>query len=344
MKIRMPSYYPAFRCAAGACPDTCCSCWEVIVDPETRKKYEALPGTLGERVREVLRVDENGESYLAFPDGRCPMLTEAGLCSLQKEYGEEMLSRVCDRYPRFRYEFGAFAELGVSLSCPAACRLILDTPFVLTETENSDPPSMNDIRPERYIAFSRGRKLAFAIAEDRRFRVFERTALLLSFAEELERSVTDPQEVLSAWSADSLPDRLAALRPNKCGRFSSLLRAFKTMDWLTQRFPAMLDRLTEASPLPDEIQAERLLQYFLYKYFLQAAYDGKLLKKVQFASAMLLLLGALFRSEEPQNAEDVTDLFHLCSRELEHSEENLSVFFSWAGKRRQTLLIRLLFS
>ena len=341
MKHHAPSYYAAFACAAGACPDTCCRSWEVVVDEETRRYYEALEGPLGDRVRACLRRDEEGDSYLAFREGGCPMLRPDGLCSLQFAYGEQALSRVCDRYPRFRYEFGGLAEEGVSLSCPAACRLILETPFSISETVDDAPPSLNDIDPGRFYAVLRGRAVAFAIAADRRFTVHERAALLLAFAGALEDAFDDPEPVLHDW-CNSLPEKLAALRPKRRGDFSRLLAVYREMEPLTERYPRMLAALDRCPPLPDETEAERLLQYFLYKYFLQAAYDGKLLKKVQLSAASLLLCGALFAAFPPENREAEIDLLHLYSRELEHSEPNLNCFSRWAGRRRQKLLCALL--
>ena len=32
MLTRVPDYYEAFHCLAGACPHTCCEKWEVVVD------------------------------------------------------------------------------------------------------------------------------------------------------------------------------------------------------------------------------------------------------------------------------------------------------------------------
>ena len=341
MKHHAPSYYAAFACAAGACPDTCCRSWEVVVDEETRQYYEALEGPLGDRVRACLRRDEEGDSYLAFSEGCCPMLRPDGLCSLQFAYGEQALSRVCNRYPRFRYEFGGLAEEGVSLSCPAACRLILETPFSLTETVDDAPPSLNDIDPGRFYAVLRSRTVAFSIAADRCFTVHERIALLLAFAEALEDTLDDPEPVLAAWSG-GLPEKLEALRSKRRGDFSRLLAVFREMEPLTERYPAMLAALDRCPPLPDETEAERLLQYFLYKYFLQAAYDGKLLKKVQLAAASLLVCGALFAAFQPEDRDAEIDLLHRYSRELEHSEPNLDCFYRWAGRRRQKLLCALL--
>ena len=189
----------------------------------------------------------------------------------------------------------------------------------------------------------RGREIAFRIAEDDRFSVRERMALLLSFAEELDDALWDAEAVLNDWgSAESLPQKLEALRPSRRSDFGKLVSLWKEMEPLTERWPQLLQRLERPMPLPDPVTEQRLLQYFLYKYFLQAAYDGKLLKKVQLTAAALLMCGALFRAEQPRTREEEIDLLHLFSRELEHSEPNLAVFYRWAGRRRQYLLRSLL--
>jgi len=343
LKIREPNYYSSFRCAAGDCPDTCCHMWEVVIDETTRRYYESLPGELGDFVRSCLYTDEDGDCCMRSINGSCSMLLESGLCRLQKELGEEALSQVCDRYPRFFHSFGALTERGISLSCPVACGLILDTPFALCESVNSDPPDLNDIDPDLYFALLRGREIAFRIAEDGRFSIRGRMALLLSFAEALDDTLWDAEEVLNEWSrAETHPEKLEALRPSRRSSFEKLVSLWMDMEPLTKRWPQLLQRLDSSAPLPDSETEQRILQYFLYKYFLQAAYDGKLLKKVQLAAAALLMCGALFRAEQPRTWEEEIDLLHLFSRELEHSEPNLAVFYRWAGRRRQYLLRSLL--
>ena len=235
MKYHMPSYYEFFVCIAGGCPDNCCNSWEVVIDETTRARYETLEGPLGDRVRSYLRLDNDGDSYLAFADGRCPMLLESGLCSLQKAYGEGMLSAVCNRYPRYIYEFGGLTEVGVSLSCPAACDLILHTPFSICETVNSDPPSINDIDPMAFYTALKGRDIAFQIAEDRRFPVFSRMALILALGRDLEDAMDDPSEVLADWkNPDVWPEKLDAIQPKRRGDFAKLRSVFQQMAVLCQ--------------------------------------------------------------------------------------------------------------
>ena len=48
MRTRVPAYYDAFHCLAGACPHSCCIGWEVVIDPDTARLYQNQPGPLGE--------------------------------------------------------------------------------------------------------------------------------------------------------------------------------------------------------------------------------------------------------------------------------------------------------
>lgn len=77
MLTRVPDYYEAFHCLAGACPHTCCEKWEVVVDEETARRYQETPGSLGERLREALQTDEEG-GFLLPPPGRPVPLSEPG--------------------------------------------------------------------------------------------------------------------------------------------------------------------------------------------------------------------------------------------------------------------------
>ena len=82
MKDFFPAYYDRFRCLAGACPDSCCQEWDVDVDPDSAKRYRALPGELGDALRAALTDTEDG-TVLAQTSGRCPMWRQDGLCRIQ---------------------------------------------------------------------------------------------------------------------------------------------------------------------------------------------------------------------------------------------------------------------
>ena len=44
MRVRVPDYFDGFSCLAGACPHSCCIGWEVVLDEDTVRRYQQLPG------------------------------------------------------------------------------------------------------------------------------------------------------------------------------------------------------------------------------------------------------------------------------------------------------------
>ena len=46
MREIYPPHYAAFHCIAGACPDSCCKEWEIVVDAESVEKYQMVSGTV----------------------------------------------------------------------------------------------------------------------------------------------------------------------------------------------------------------------------------------------------------------------------------------------------------
>ena len=141
-------YVNKFSCLAGACPDTCCKDWQIILDADAIARYASLPGELGEQVRAAM-LTENGETRFREQDGKCVLLREDGLCPLQAAYGADMLCRTCFTHPRFTEEYGQTAELTLSVSCPEAARLLLehDAPLALTETDDGGPVVPNELDP-----------------------------------------------------------------------------------------------------------------------------------------------------------------------------------------------------
>ena len=37
-----PTFFPDFRCKAGACRHTCCQTWEIDIDEDTKDYYQTL--------------------------------------------------------------------------------------------------------------------------------------------------------------------------------------------------------------------------------------------------------------------------------------------------------------
>ena len=195
MKHLAPAVFRDFVCAASACPDSCCRAgWEIVIDPETLNRYEALPGPDGDRVRAA--VVHGAEPLLRQDADRvCVLLDGDGLCHAQRKFGHGSLCRVCREYPRFHREFGNLTEHGVSLSCPTAFRLAVSQPPRLIEWEDDAPIVPNDLDPERYLLLREGRTLALALLEDESRPLWERLILVRALALRLQRGLDGGKRV-----------------------------------------------------------------------------------------------------------------------------------------------------
>ncbi len=122
MKVYFPSYYKEFACKAGNCRHSCCIGWEIGVDDETLKRYDAMCDA------EILSHIHDG-CIMTAEDRRCPFLQPDGLCRLIARLGEEYVSEICREHPRFYHRTGDRVEMGIGASCEEASRLILSSDF-----------------------------------------------------------------------------------------------------------------------------------------------------------------------------------------------------------------------
>lgn len=125
MTTLVPAIYAQFHCLADQCRHTCCQGWEIQIDPESRRRYAAMPGEIGQRLQAAIDDTEDGACFRLLPGDRCPFLADSGLCDLITACGEETLCQICADHPRYRNEFTGLTELGLGLSCEAAAALTL---------------------------------------------------------------------------------------------------------------------------------------------------------------------------------------------------------------------------
>lgn len=204
-----PDDYDAFRCIAGACPQTCCAAWEIVVDPDAQDAYLRLRHPAGAKLRRVMRVDADGDTYFAQTDGRCPFLCADGLCELQRTLGEQSLCRTCRDFPRWEVLLCDRVEQGLSLACPEAARQLL---------ARTAPLRLESVRipGDGYVPGARERRLTEALMAVR-----DRTLALLTRPEHTARENLAAAEAF-ACTAQRLLDRhrLAALTvgnvPQRC--------------------------------------------------------------------------------------------------------------------------------
>lgn len=341
MRIRTPGYYKEFHCLMGACPDTCCRDWEVVLDDETREYYETVPGELGEELR--VAMEKGHGEYLELDHTLCPFLNEAGLCRIQLACGEEHLTHNCASFPRFAEEYGALREWALAISCPEAARLILSASEAAAfDLEKTDEPinGTNDLDAELFYCLNAVRTRFYAIACDRSLPFSERMVQIVLLADRLQRPLShgryaSARKRLERFDTNKPQAARGKVKPNALQPVLELLRG---MEILTPRYRMLLDEADPHKLSPtDDAAWENLLVYFLYRYVLKAALDADLLGRVRAAvcgvSAVRLLLGAEFSLDR------MMDLAHLYGREIEHAEDNLHAIVHAPLRVKQLLAI-----
>ncbi len=365
MKIVTPQYYEQFRCLASDCPDTCCAGWEVVVDDETAARYEQLGGenaVLKARIAAAIGEDAGEMVFRAGPGGRCPFLNEGNLCDIQSALGEKGLCRTCRIYPRFVRDYGGVREMGLSLSCPEAARIVLShrgKVALETRDDPSIPPSLNDLDAGRYFAVRQLRETLLRLAQATPLPVDERCALMLRLAKKGDKK-------LGKGKLDKIPALCERFGPHRimdelksCCRkcteeeplpYSLLPETLLTLSILR---PAWKERLESAAnglelgqdicPLDPDFE-QQLLTAFVYRYVLRAAEGGQvsaLVKLCIFSFLSVRLLG------QGLSEQALIDLAHLYSREVEHNEDNISALLSlfetdpqFSAKRLMRLLMQ----
>lgn len=297
-----PDDYAAFRCLAGACPQTCCAAWEIVVDPDAQDAYLRLQHPLVAKLRRVLRVDSEGDTYFAQTDGRCPFLCADGLCELQRTLGEQSLCRTCRDFPRWEVLLCDRVEQGLSPACPEAARRLLERSAPLRFVSAPLPD-------DGYVPGARERRLTAAVT-----------------------AVRDRVLALLARPGHTAYENLAAARAFACAaqrllcrhRIAALAAAFASPEPLDARWPELLRRAAALPACPPPrmtpMQQTCLAQTIVWRHGMDALDDRDVAFPVRYAAATLRLLDCLAAVSGCTDAQLVV----LVTREVENDPEALS--------------------
>ena len=319
MRYIKPHYYDEFNCVAGNCPDTCCAGWQIVIDEEALEKYGDVKGEFGERLK--ASIDWN-EGTFRQNNRRCCFLNERNLCDLYTQLGEEALCKTCTMYPRHVEEFADLREYSLSLSCPAAAKIILECqePTRFSVYENDEPDELEEeFEDFDYLMFTQledGREVIFNILQNRQMDMRKRMALVLEMAKKIqscvdEQRLFDVDEVIEAYrkqqgEAESLSEENMAGKTyfSRCKEFSLLLRLERLRDEWSQLLESAWKILYENGEkdylvLKEEfdkevgyqskqkeawsVLAEQLMMFFVYTYFCGAVYDDQVYSKMALA-------------------------------------------------------------
>lgn len=320
MIYRAPRYAKAFRCIADKCRDSCCIGWEISIDDESLRRYQNMCGVLGEAIRESLTEDG---CFRLGEGGRCPHLLKNGLCRMICEAGEDALCDICREHPRFYNDVGGTCEWGVGLSCKSAAQLILESEeshaLLCEEREEEGEIKVTDTALISLLYSEREAiwRLIFdkdSSFEEKLYWVEKRAEALQDFIDfsyiSKERFAFDQQKGQNA----------KFVTEERIEEYKELLLSLEPLckDW-----PMRCEAIkTPKTPLYAAPLFERILSYFIYRYFITAAEDGDVLGKVRFALFSTLMIYALCENEGRKDAEEIAEAAKDFSKEVEYSEEN----------------------
>lgn len=192
MRYSKPCYYHKFQCLADNCPDTCCSGWQIIIDEASLERYGALKGDFGIWLKNG--IDWLEDSFLQRQK-QCVMLKDNGLCEIQLELGEEALCQTCRNYPRHVEEYEGLRELSLSLSCPAAARIILEYPdpirFLEEETAKEEEEEFDNFNLLLFTKLEDAREVILAIVYNRQRTMEDRLEIALQLSEQMQNCLEE---------------------------------------------------------------------------------------------------------------------------------------------------------
>jgi len=307
MLVTKPDYFDRFQCAAGDCPDSCCKDWEVQVDDDAARAYRALPGELGDRLRQVLR-SEDGETYMTIQNGRCPMWRGDGLCRIQAELGEEFLCKTCREYPRLTHDYGDFMELELELSCPEAAKLVIcaaHVAYVTQQIPGGDAPGYDT---QAMAVLKATRETMLSILSDGSRPVAEALALGLLYGCQVQGELDGAGGRPFDAGAALQEARLLA----KPGSAEPVLAFFSGLEVLTAQWEA---RLRAPAPAAWDDRFRALARYLVRRYWLQAVADYDLYSRVKFIVIACILVREL--------GGDLVSTAQLFSKEIENDAQNV---------------------
>lgn len=362
MKTIVPYYYKDFKCTASKCTDTCCAGWEIIIDDETYKHYNKVSGNFGERLRSNLTLYEDGEPGFVLQNDNCPFLNNNNLCDIYTELGEKSLCYTCKTYPRFIEEYSDLREIGISLSCPEAAKLILQDSKPVTFEVSDDYEVLDiydDINYDISVHLISARKMALDMLQNRSIDLNYRIALLINFAHDIQEEINENKlsnipDIINKYSDEDYQkglitefDKYKTKQSDKYDNMLKCMNMYKNLNSIDDNWPQIIEHSINCFHKVGNFtfyqkqydgfneyyknkiyEYEHLVVYFIFKYFMKSIFDEELYSKVTLAVMSYLIIKELnvvrwIDNKYSFDINDQIDIAHMYSKEIENSEKTL---------------------
>lgn len=359
MKLRVPNYFNEFKCIASECEDTCCAGWEIVIDDESYDKYMKVSGDFGDCLRSRI-VKSDGENIFLLNNGNCSFLNDKKMCELYINLGEESLCYTCQQFPRCTEEFLNLREVGLSLSCPEATRIILRKPenvtFELSDLEEDYEEYDSGILEEVLEDFLECRNLIFQLANKKNLDFGSRLSLILKFTKEIQNKIDlgdmdEIGEVISDYKDEKILEEIMEeileaknKWSEKYNLLSKYFKVYKEIKHINSNDPLGLKNGFKYLEGNEELYFNKhrefnkyyeknsykflnIFVYFVFRYFMKGIFDYDLSAKIKLAIISTLMIKELsvvrFMDKGEFSEEDMVEVSRIYSKDIEHSDENV---------------------
>ena len=358
MIIRTLTLFDRFRCAGGACKDTCCVRDKLELDNKTYFEYQrviAKGDAFGRRMVASISERNGVACFRMRENGECPFLMRDRRCELYIRLGPDKISETCRKYPTYAKEYGNYRETGCRFSCPEVLRLVLTHPekFEIRARENdTEPISFKNLNADLLPLISPVREAFLNIAQDARNSLQATTTLLLKLASEVQNVVDrkaygELAALVAPFDGDDPTGGIEAEVFDSVLRDQILEKQFKLLCKLEYRKKENADRFAKAyrffkSESPADRRAREIgfasfmrereyeyrkwLFYLFHRDLLDVVFDGQFYSRVRLAALSTFLLFEL-GSLEWKRCEQFTpqmqeELFRNYAREIDENPRN----------------------
>lgn len=358
-----PDYYDKFKCIADKCPDTCCAGWQIVIDDVSLEKYKKIKGDYIWKVMSCVdwesgtfRQDKEKRCAFLNEQNLCNLYTNAGeesLCKTCREY-----PRHTEEFEGVRE-----ITLSISCPVVAKMLMERMEPvqFITVEKpEEEETEDFEDFDPFLFSILEDARKEMLVILQNRDLPLKERAMRVLGMAHDMQGRINrgemfECDSVIEKYMSEKaktyihnyLAQKDSATEEKLTKEMFEKLYKLEVLreDWtevlhqtqnmlfftmqenyaqLRKEFVSWKQENTDI-----DIHLEQILVYFLFTYFPGAVYDGMVFAKVQMSIyltwmvELLWMARWLFNGKQLDLAEMI-ELLYRFSREVEHSDENLT--------------------
>lgn len=186
--------YDSFVCLAGACPDTCCAGWEIVIDEHSLEAYGQRSQKGDAFAKRLARSVDWEESVFRQTNRRCAFLEDNDLCALYTAMGPEALCDTCRNYPGTWKNSRACGN--TPFPCPARRRHGSSSPgkkpqSFLTEEDDTEDEIFDDMDLLLFSQLEDARAAMFEILQDQTLKMQNKKDLIVHMAADIQRQIDE---------------------------------------------------------------------------------------------------------------------------------------------------------